>query len=315
MRLLLPQGIGDSIWALHKAESVAKMEGDGVVEVFLNCSEDNYIQARALQFIKRFKCVSSAKMLVVSIHPPMNIPVDAFGRYIYIDDGWFCKGFDSYFALMPNGPLERGIRLEDWLPKYPVNWDLPSQFQFTQEEGAKADLFRERIGKYCVFYLGSLNGNTKNGHNRGPRWKPEDWVNIAERFQKEFGLGIVVVGADYDETYYEVLVKHRIDDPWHDFIGRCTIADTFALVKRANFVLSFQSGIGIFASYLGVPTGIFWRAKGDSISPDFYLSFEEEMASAWVRPDMLEQKKHLPLIYGRHGVDYIVEEMRKRKWL
>lgn len=65
---------------------------------------------------------------------------------------------------------------------------------------------------------------------------------------------------------------------------------------------------------MGVPTGIFWRAAGDSIRDDAYLSFDEAMASAWANPQHIEQGKHLPLIYGRHGVDYIKQQIIERNW-
>jgi hypothetical protein len=60
--------------------------------------------------------------------------------------------------------------------------------------------------------------------------------------------------------------------------------------------------------------GIFWREKGDSVSPQYYISFEEAMASAWADPRMISSGKHLPLIYGRHGVDYIIDQIKERRW-
>jgi hypothetical protein len=86
------------------------------------------------------------------------------------------------------------------------------------------------------------------------------------------------------------------------------------VLKTARFVISFQSGIGIAAEYMGVPTGIFWRPKGDSISPQFYLSFDEEMNGAWSPPEMIRARKHLPLYYGRHNAEYVFEQISRRSW-
>jgi len=79
-------------------------------------------------------------------------------------------------------------------------------------------------------------------------------------------------------------------------------------------VISYQAGVGIVSTYLGTPTAIFWRPYGDSISPQWILSFDERMASAWVPPATIEAGKHLPLIYGRHGIQHIVSEIRRRGW-
>jgi hypothetical protein len=314
MKFLLPQGIGDSVWALHKIQSVANGKP---IEVCLNCSEASHIQTRALEFVQRFSFVDRASMLVVSIHPSDNC-VDTDGRYVYLPDGWSdCCG-DRYFVMMPNAPLERGVRLEDWLPEYKIDWNTSQKFRFESSEEEFAEDLLADIGPYCTFYPGPLVGNFGNGHNRGALWTAEDWAKLGKFCQEKLGLKIVVLGAEYDSPFYDYWVdteaKKHCEEPWVSFVGKLGIGATFAAVKRSRFTISYQSGIGIFSSYLGIPTGIFWRAKGDSISPDLYISFEESMSSAWTRPDMLASGKHLPLIYGRHRLEYICEEILKRGW-
>jgi hypothetical protein len=118
----------------------------------------------------------------------------------------------------------------------------------------------------------------------------------------------------YYDYYVAPEVKKFPQKHWINLIGKLGIGGTYAIIKRARFTISYQSGIGIFASYLGIPTGIFWRAKGDSLNPECYISFEEAMSSAWVNPKMLASGRHLPLIYGRHHVEYICKEITDRKW-
>jgi len=317
MKYLLPQGIGDSVWALHKLQSVSNKIGDGRIDVYLNCSDVNQpIQVRALDFVKRFDFVDNSFMLQMSIHP--NTPVDDLGRYNYIQSGLTPLFGHMFYVLMPNGHLERGMRLENWLPDFEINWNLMDHFQISDEEKKAGDELKKEMGEYAVFYLGPLEGNLYCGHNRGPMWKPEEWVDLGEKLHKEMGLNIVVVGAPYDDMYYatsvEPLLAKRKIDYWADLIGRTGIGELYSITSKSRFVISYQSGVGIVSSYLGIPTGIFWRPKGNSLNPDMYISFEETMASDWVRPDMLEKGKHLPLIYGRHNVDYIVGEAQRRGW-
>lgn len=311
MNFLVPQGIGDAVWALLKVQDIAAKR-DNIINIFIACqNKNNAAETRALEFVRKFKFVSSAQMYEM----PMNgqggcilLPgpiADENGFYRYIPDGESSlPGID--YVLMPNAPLERGIKIEDWLPEYKTNWWIMKDFDF--EETA---LFEK---PYVVFYLSSLQNNTSSGHNRNGIWSPLQWATLGNYIQKELGYKIVVVGADYDKSYFTDYVKPLLNDEWVNLIGICGIGQTFSIVKNARFVVAYQSGIGIVANYMGVPAGIFWRQKGDSISPDCYISFEEKMAEAWVNPAMIEQGKYLPLIYGRHDENYIIDEIKKRAW-
>jgi ADP-heptose:LPS heptosyltransferase len=219
------------------------------------------------------------------------------------------------WTLMPNAAMERGIRLENWLPSYKTNWDVMKHFKFTDLAQRRAFDIKNLLGEFCVFYMGPLIGNTKEGHNRGPIWKPEDWIALGNFIQEELGLGIVVVGARWDESYYNE--KICAGDPipsWLDLIGTTSMDEVYAIISKSRFVISYQSGIGIVAEYMGIPTALFWRQKGDSLSSMFYASFDEKMNGAWSPPDMIASGKHMALYYGRHDVKYICDELVGRKW-
>ena len=312
MNFLIPQGIGDAIWALLKVQDIAAKH-DNIINIFIACiNKNNAAEGRALEFVKRFKFVSGAQMYEM----PMNgqggcilLPgpiADENGYYRYIPDGeTSLPGID--YVLMPNAPLERGIRIEDWLPEYKTNWGIMGDFSF-DETGMEGF-------EYVVFYLSSVQNNSSSGHNRNGLWTPLQWATLGNYIQKELGCKIVVVGAYYDRSYFTDCVKPLLlNDECVNLIGICGIGQTFSIVKNARFVIAYQSGIGIVANYMGVPAAMFWRAKGDSISPDCYISFEEKMAEAWVRPAMIAKGKYLPLIYGRHDENYIIDEIKKRAW-
>lgn len=313
MNFLIPQGIGDSIWALHKVQAVARAHNEKHIDIFLNCSTTHGQEARALDFVRRFSFVRSAAML------PINIMADPFidegGRYNYMKDGWIDE-IPGIFALMPNHPLERGVRLEDWLPEYETNWQCVDEIAFTADELTIADAVRQRSNGYAVLFMGSLTANTDDGHNRCGLWTQFDWVSLGDWLHERHGIDIVTVGATCDETYFDSRIAPNIAGKswWHNHIGQHSIWETFAICRQARLCISYQSGIGIFSNYMGVPTGIFWRAKGDSIRADTFVSFEESMASAWANPQHIEQRRHLPLIYGRHDPAYIKRQIMERKW-
>jgi len=317
MRYLIPQGIGDVIWALLKVEDINRQLRGGSIDIRIASIDPNYApECRALDFVTRFSFVNSAEMYAMprlgqtgAVLLPGEV-ADENGYYRYIADGASeLPGID--FVLMPNAALERGIRLENWLPQFAVNWDVMEQFKFLPGEDDEAN---ELPKPFVVFFCGGLDGNTIAGHNRNGIWKPEDWVELGERLMDRFGVSIVVVGGDADRSYYDEKIVPVLKRPWVDCIGDRSIGQSYAIIRQARFMISYQSGMGIVSNYFGVPVGIFWRARGDSISPYSYVSFQESMASAWADPAMISSGRHMPLIYGRHDVNYIMSEIDHRKW-
>lgn len=320
MKYLLPTGIGDSCWALFKIQSVHRsLDPTGPIDVYL-VGHDTVIDRRAIDFVRRFRFVNSVQMKECQIvGTPWHTPE---GYYSYVEDGMYeladANGTPHrYCALIPNAALERGIRLENWLPHHDINWDIFTDFVLTDAERGYGEKLRSRVGDYAVFYPGPLGGNTLNGHNRGMIWRPSHWLALGRRLHAELGLHIVTVGAPYDATYYDLFLDPLLDGDhsyWTNLIGQTSIGELYGVTSAAKLMVSYQAGVGIIATYLGTPTAIFWRARGDSISPDEYLSFEESMASAWVPPAMIAAGTHMPLIYGRHDANFIADAVASRGW-
>jgi len=313
LKFCLPTGIGDSVWAIHKIQAIRdKNDPDGPIEIYL-VGADTGIDNRALDFVRRFDFVNHAAMKPVAIHAGSLFRPD--GTYNYIEDGMYDFGDGVKFCvLIPNAALEHGIRLEDWLPQYEINWKIWRHFHITDEE---REIVHTLPQPYAVFYPGPLNGNTKDGHNRNAIWKPGEWIELGRRIHNELGLNIVTVGAPYDASYYDLLLAPALngDEPfWTNLIGKTNLGQLWSVTSGAKFVISYQAGVGIISTYLGTPTGIFWRPEGNSINPHAYLSFKEAMASAWVPPDILKAGTHLPLYYGRDSVESILSEIRRRGW-
>ncbi len=315
MKFLLMTGLGDSVWAIFKIQAVRdKLDPGGKIDVSL-VGTTSTIDSRALDFVRRFKFINSVEMRVYEIHHPAYYRPD--GCYDYISDGIYEFDGDKYCVLIPNEPLERGVRLEDWLPQYAINWDIFKEFEFSDEEKAFGEQTKQTLGPYAVFYPGPLHGNTVDGHNRNALWKPTDWINLGRSINKEFGLEIVAVGAPYDLSYYQALISPLLNGTqqhWHSLIGMTNIGEVFSVTSHAKFVIGYQAGIPIISTYLGTPTGIFWRPRGDSISPNVFLSFDERMSFCWVPPQIIKAGTHMPLIYGKHDVEYIMSEISRRGW-
>jgi hypothetical protein len=218
------------------------------------------------------------------------------------------RGYD--WVLIPNRHLELGRRIEEWLPELETNWRIADRFRFEPWELDYAAHLRRTLGDYCCFYLGPKGGNTTWGHNKDSLWTPEDWRLLFDRC-RECGLPIVLVGAEYDRSYWEEIVKPLTgDEGVHDCIGHWGIAQSFAVIKGSRFLISYQCGLGIFAVYLGVPVAMWWRPYGNSSWPHGFVSFHEAMAHDWAPPAAVASWRYLPCIYQRETPEQIWDHVQ-----
>lgn len=306
LRVAVPAGIGDSVWALMKIPHLLRVYGAEQAHVAL-CGPPPH---RALSFVERFDFVASAEYSHWECVEANYTTPEGTYNWAPSGIGWHHE-FD--WMLQANRHLESGLRLESWLPEMETDWHIADRFRFTACEVREAIEFERQIGPYCIFYLGPESGNTTCGHNRGPLWTPQDWGALARLF-RERGLKIVVVGASYDQSYFEKYAGAHIGECVNK-IGASSIGQTFSAVQRARCVIAYQSGIGIFAVYLGVPTACFWRPYGNSIDGRAFVSFKDEMASAWAPLDALRSGRYLPSIYTRCTPESIVQHAQTHDWL
>lgn len=321
-RILTCQGIGDSVWTMLKAQSIARAHGHDTVEVLIGGWDRTDVECRALPLLRRFTFVSGARFYEMpktcTGGGPMLVrgqPTDRKGRYRYLPDGappFWLEG-DVDFVAVPNRALENGTRLEDWLPEYDTDWKAVSR---AVPWNRPVDDRLPHLTRYVVFYMGAEGANSwgNGGHNRGGLWKPEEWAALGDRIVDDLRCNIVVVGAGYDASYYRTCVQHLVKQPekWVNFIGEWPLMETLSMLRDARAVVSYQSGIGIVAHYLNIPTAMWWRPEGDSIVEGANVTFSEDMAHCWCRPDWRETNKHLPCIYGRESVEDILNWLKTR---
>lgn len=308
LTIAVPSGIGDSIWAMTKIQSLMKQEGCTICQISVQDGEPK----RSKELLERLDFVQNVKYFKESIMEVPLVKPDGTYNYTATQSNWHDK-FD--WLLIPNESLEQGIRLEDWHPEWEINWNIANHIKFKDNEIKQAEVLRQRLGKYCVLYASSLAGNTNAGHNRGPRWRPEQWVQLSNRLRNELKVAVVLIGANWDRDYYDKVLLPAGFIAEEVAIGNKHICETLQIIKKSEFFIGYQSGLGVMASYLGTPAAMWWRQQKDSILPNQQLGFDERMASAWVPPKMIEEKKYLSLYYGRETVDDIVNSIKLNGWV
>lgn len=306
LRIAVPPGIGDAVWALMKAPGLLREAKASSLDITI-CGDPS---RESKPFIERFRFVDSVRYSDYRCLPPDDrFTAEGIGNWVPTCRRWMGE-FD--WLLQANSWLEGGHRLESWLPGIATEWQIAKQFHFDDEELQFGRELEERLGPYCVFFLGPERGNTVAGHNRGSLWKPAEWQRLAQ-LCRDLGLAIVVVGAERDRSYFDHHVGELLGE-CHDGIGKWHIARTFAVIRRARFMISYQSGLGIFAVYLGVPAGVFWRPYGDSLLAENRLTYREEMAAAWAPTEALASGRYLPLIYTRCSPESIIDHATCHAW-
>ncbi len=306
VKFVLPAGIGDTMWALHKIRSIASKEP---IDIIVSGDPTKVVDNRAVPFLKRFPWIRSVEVMDVPVVMSRENPTNSRGRYVYEADA--IKG-DFHF-LVPNTVLEDGRRLESWLPEHPCDWSVVDTFDWRGTERGR-DIGRA-LAPFAAFYLGPERGNVDEGHNRGFQWEPKDWVALGLSL-KERGVSVCVVGAEYDRSYWERYVRPGVTEAgltWLDMIGRLEIGETLSLLYHSKVFVSYQCGLGIMAHYLGVPTVMWWRADGDSCHPERLVCFDNRMKDAWTNPALAD--RYLGCVYKRETVADIVGWIDQKGWL
>lgn len=321
MRILVAQGIGDSLWVCVKAQGIANLYGDGKVELLVACwYTDRDAESRALDVLRRIPWVDSVDLYVMPRDRPGAVlkPGSAAenGIYRYIDDGppSDLPGVD--FVAVANRAVDRGVRIEDWLPEVPSNWTFLDDLRIDAHERMWADAFHRTTGDYVVFFCASeeCNGPCPSGWNRGPLWTAGQWADLGRRISMALDVDIVVIGADWDLTYWQKSMSPIVgyEPRWHSLVGRLTMGETLAVLQRSRAVISFPCGIGVMSHYLRRPTCMFFRRHGDPIDLTNGGSPDDGIATAWTYPDTGDE--YLPAWYGETTVDQIVQHTIKGGW-
>lgn len=308
VQFVLPSGIGDTVWALLKINAIRNGEP---VDLIVSGDPGRETDHRAVPFLKRFDFVRSVKVLDIPILMDRQIEnaTDARGRYRYVADGLT----NGYHFLIPNAVLEKGERIETWLPDVPIDWNVMDHFSWEGTERGR--MLGEALAPFAAFYLGPESGHTDEGHNRGWLWEPKHWIELGTALKKR-GLNAVVVGANYDRSFWEKYVQTGVSEArmhWHDLIGKLEIGETFALLRQAKLLVSYQCGLGIVAHYLGVPTIMWWRPDQNSSHPRTKVCFDERMRHAWTRPDYND--RYYGAIYKRETVGDLLAEIDRKGWV
>lgn len=178
---------------------------------------------------------------------------------------------EQYFTLTCNEHLERGRRLEDFLPDLQTSFRLDyntKHFAPVAEVLMPAEMF-EFIGIY---------GSSYSTSRAWGFWDEHRWLELIRLvYHHNPNYCFVIIGASWDLDLGRNLVRlldaHGI--PYVNTIGQ-PLGVVVEVLKRLRYFFSFPSGLGILAPSVGCPVTM------------FYPKHLERMMNAWASPEDIE---------------------------
>ncbi len=132
----------------------------------------------------------------------------------------------------------------DWArqpaPKLSV---APAEQRRTRHLLAEFDIRPESL--LVVVHPGAFNGSAK-------RWLPEHWGELATRLHEELGAAVILTGTPAEGGIVHEVARHCRFKPLV-LAGQTSIVQLAALLKRADLLLSSDSGPSHMAAALGTP--------------------------------------------------------------
>jgi len=278
----VPPGIGDSYWVMAHMESFKKE--NKIDKLTVSVMKEGYHNYTA-NVLKLFPFVDE----IIERPSGFNLA----GLYDTNPPKFMEKGTQGvdYFIDFGGVMWKQGKNLEDIYPECTTDFDCWKKMKFPPEAlQFAAEVKARNKGKLVLLYTSSI-GNNKNWN--GGAWDPEDWFSLAERIYDFSGIRPIVIGAEYDKDFANEI--HRLDKRKiiQDFVGQTDMIQLLCLVREAKLVMAFPSGIPMMATYMGVPTVMFWGVHGTSRKARFH----KEFMHTWVSPKARNNGKYISVVY------------------
>lgn len=283
----VPPGIGDMHWVLEILESFKEKNRIDRLTIALIDRGTNHRYSEEFLHLIPF---------IDALHYMNKIPfefsiVGGSGNPFMCDKQCHdVTGVRTIDYLMEfNSRLEHGMRIENILPGYKVNFEYPIKYPSYAKNFVK--FIKKGAGnKLYLFYASSHLGN--NNWCRG-RWDPKDWLILAEKIHAETGRKPILIGAEWDKIYSNEIRKIDTKNKIHNLVGKTDVAEMLGLLREANCVVSFLSGIPILATRFKTPCVSFWPTA--KMVPHWHDP--EKFQKSWIPPGA-DNDGYMPFFYG-----------------
>lgn len=259
-KILVPPGIGDSYWSIVKMESFLQREKLLLPDIYVASPRDKEFDGhkRAFPFIEMFPFLHSSGITVSAQDPKSRMLwLEAYaqaGRTIFKN----VLGMDYFLSY--NGHLRIGKELENVDPDLACDW-FPPLFVSLEQERYRLDA-QGKYGRYIVFYF-VFQGTYSYWTKEFPL--PQVLASIKEICRRT-GCTPVFAGARWDEKDKSLAQVKAAIPGAIDLVGKTDVQQLFGLLRGAQAVVGYPSGLTIMSAVLGQKTLVIWN---DYYNSDF----------------------------------------------
>lgn len=242
-QILVPPGIGDSLWSVTKLRGLLRAKGLGLADVWVQHAGG---PKRTQPFLNTIPFLHAAGYKELSDRSPVfHEAYMQDGRTIFPD----VAGCDYFIAY--NGVLRFGKRLEEVDAEYGCEWR--PKMHVSKEAQAFADKLKGP-GPYVFTYWAEA-GMYRRWLAEFPKEQIAEALKLIER---KLGFRIIFFGAPWDRGQVGRTIA-QMDDGWLDLIGATSFDQMLGGLLGASAVVGFPAGNTILGAVLNRPTVLLWN--------------------------------------------------------
>lgn len=170
--------------------------------------------------------------------------------------------------LEANQHLERGKRLEEWLPDLPTDFHYPIPGPSLRDLSVVNRLLHwETLPRPLI----GISAASYRGHRAWNTWGYDQWSPFLKALTEETGGTVILLGGFWDDLTHELTLEGYLD-----IVGKTNIPQAIEVLRRLDHYVGFASGLGILRTVL---------------SKSAYMLFPshlEMLMTSWAPPEMLE---------------------------
>jgi len=266
LTVAVPSGIGDVSWAYSKlkyAEPMLWQVADGWpyrTKPFLDML-DNIAGVEYGKFSYDDIVVFASQHAKRTWHEVIS---NGFGRIL----------------IEPNSHLERGGRLEDWLP------DLPCDFHYEIHTSSQDQTRAASLLAGLETPLWGISAASYRGSEAWTTWGFDEWSKFLKAFHTKWEGTIILLGGFWDD-----LTSSLADEGYKDLVGKTSVGCMVEVLKQLKGYIGFSSGLGVIRTVLRLPVFMMWPEHQQPLStswaPEWMLEDGLYVASRWLEPDVV----------------------------
>jgi hypothetical protein len=307
LRVAFPVGIGDCHWVLIKMKALSKFFDNRPIHAYIN-EGPNHATIGFLEMCPQVEqaFVDKNAPYGYDFKPALDFngqtnPVESGSRnhrhWALLENCINYGGYDVWAVFNPC--IDAGIPTEQIWPELEAYGGTEYEYDLNIPDEAYKSV--AVFGENPILFYPSGTSANQLFHNN--MWTKADWAKTAKLLNNATGKPMVVIGAGskVDLDYWAELKVYfdELNVSYIDTVGKTNIPQYCALIKRSSVWVGLNSGGGIMAAALKVPTVMLWSDSAYPIAGCNAAKMHTNMQRSWLNKE--QQLNYRTISFGsRH---------------